>query len=857
MSKRFRGLTIERCEPRLCLTQIGFAHHPIEPHEMGASRGMTAVDLDGDGDQDLVAEFFSKGGIGWRENIGGDAIFGATHFVTSESDDSLKRQILSSDIDLDGDNDIVSVGTKLAWYENRDGRGSFGPQRLIHQEEATANVTHAALVDLDADGDLDLIRSALVYADDGTQKNLQWYENTDGAGTFQLAQSIEKFHSSFDVHDLDGDDDLDIIFSRTVPERRESEIVWFQNTDGHGMLTEGGVLVTSRSFAGPAVVADLDGNGRVDLMTRSGFGWDRFEATTPDGLTFVGRESVVDEDFTQPRQMIDMDADGDGDLDLFVSVDRGAGNEGYEILWMRNVDGRYSDATSLRGGLRQGDIGLVVADFNGDGFADILHNTGESDVAGVEGTGRDNLSLLHRFDPAQNGYGDAQVVAQDYTPAFAMATADIDADGDLDIVSNLVSFRFEDGRHTHDTVFWRENLDGKGNMGPGQRIAYERNPMWGWGLQSLADIDLMPVDLDGDGDLDIVRVIHHYDEPRSGWFENVDGRGEFGPEQEFPWSRIALVQDLDSDGDTDLIAVDSGRNILWIENIGDGVFGEPRQVATGAPRTVSAEDWDGDGDLDLVVPLHSGKYWFENLDGAGTFGPQQPIVTHRYYIGDADLDGDGDQDALLSFYPANDRLASTLAWCENLDGNGKLSPIQRIETKHHPSGIWEVSTADIDGDGDLDLFSSSIGPVWFENLDGRGGFVMRRMALTRDFYESYEPIDPFTLADLDSDGDLDAVGSVSWFENRPLGDVNGDGLFDSSDLTSVMQRGKYEDDVPENATFEDGDWDGDGDFTTSDFVLAFQIGTYSPAARAALSRIAAADHLFAQIDDKKRSTFVA
>ena len=65
-----------------------------------------------------------------------------------------------------------------------------------------------------------------------------------------------------------------------------------------------------------------------------------------------------------------------------------------------------------------------------------------------------------------------------------------------------------------------------------------------------------------------------------------------------------------------------------------------------------------------------------------------------------------------------------------------------------------------------------------------------------------------------------------------IGDSNGDGVFDSSDLVAVFAVGEYEDGIPGNSTFEEGDWDGDGDFTTADLVLAFQDGSYVNGARA-------------------------
>ena len=58
---------------------------------------------------------------------------------------------------------------------------------------------------------------------------------------------------------------------------------------------------------------------------------------------------------------------------------------------------------------------------------------------------------------------------------------------------------------------------------------------------------------------------------------------------------------------------------------------------------------------------------------------------------------------------------------------------------------------------------------------------------------------------------------------HPLGDVNFDGRFDSSDLVAVFQRGKYNvSQLTRDATWSEGDWDGDHDFDFDDLVAAFQ-----------------------------------
>jgi hypothetical protein len=69
-------------------------------------------------------------------------------------------------------------------------------------------------------------------------------------------------------------------------------------------------------------------------------------------------------------------------------------------------------------------------------------------------------------------------------------------------------------------------------------------------------------------------------------------------------------------------------------------------------------------------------------------------------------------------------------------------------------------------------------------------------------------------------------GGSPGLPGRIPGDANLDGRFDSNDFVHVFQAGKYEDSIPNNATWEEGDWNGDGDFDSDDMIFAFIFGMY-------------------------------
>ncbi len=293
-------------------------------------------------------------------------------------------------------------------------------------------------------------------------------------------------------------------------------------------------------------------------------------------------------------------------------------------------------------------------------------------------------------------------------------------------------------------------------------------------------------DYDGDGDLDFlligsslgVRIATIYDNDGSGGFtENLAAGLEGVIDAAADWG------DYDGDGDLDLViegGADSGHILRVYENNGDGTF--TAATVTGGPGglwggDVAWGDYDGDGDLDFIASGRTTTTPFTGIfrnDGAGTFTRDTGVgLLALSYYGSVDW-GDCDNDGDLDFILTGTSGYALWGLLYTNDGSGVFSA-----STAGLDGVYysDADFGDYDDDGDLDIVitgqgeSSQINRIYKNQGDG---------TFTANW--GFRPMERSSVdwGDFDNDGDLDIVYCGEQDGYDPVAEIyvnDGDGTF--------------------------------------------------------------------------------
>ncbi|MEE2819644.1 MAG: FG-GAP-like repeat-containing protein [Planctomycetota bacterium] len=355
-----------------------------------------------------------------------------------------------------------------------------------------------------------------------------------------------------------------------------------------------------------------------------------------------------------------VDVQGDGNLDVLVCDV----TEQKVSLIEQMDDGSFVERTIFD------KVGAPVhaelADIDGDGDKDILVA-----AMGVILPSTAYSGQIYVLENDGNGNFQSHLIADNTDRVTDVRAGDFDGDGDLDIAS--AQFGYTQGK-----VRWYENL-GLFNFQP--HVLIDRS----------GAIHAPVVDIDNDGDLDIVALLSQEWETVVAFVN--DGKGNFMPvilhdvaDADFSSSGIAIA-DLDSDGDADVIwtngdafvAVDyrplPTHGLQWLENKGKLEFEYHRIGQMNGAYSPRVIDFDLDGDQDIITVSEfaywdspdavSLRWWSQEQDGS--FSPYNlaPKPTHLVTCDVGDIDNDGAMDIVaggMALYPPFEDIERVVVW---------------------------------------------------------------------------------------------------------------------------------------------------------------------------------------------------
>ncbi len=480
------------------------------------------------------------------------------------------------DIDADGDLDLVTgqEDGSILTFTNDGGEFALATTNPFASLGPGYGYSTPAFIDIDADGDMDLVTGSFLG-------DIYLYENNAGVFTSAATNPFDAIavgdYTAPTFVDIDADGDMDLVLGEY-----DGELFTYLN-DG-GVFTAAATNPFSAIDVGyrssPSFV-DIDADGDMDLVVGNKYG---------DVATYLNNAGVFTAASTNPFDGIDIgeysapsfaDIDTDGDMDLILGSYYG------DFFLFKNDTGAFSlpsESALVDILLLEGNTSPAFVDIDDDGDMDLVTGSSYGDLfTYINDGGEFTLAATNPLGLIFPGYFSA--------PTFV----DIDGDGDMDVVTGQsygLFYTYENNAGVFE-VPTTDPLDGID-------VGYLSTPAF--------------VDIDGDGDMDLVSgntdgYLHTY----------INTAGVFAPAATNPFSGLNFFSasapafgDIDDDGDVDMIVGNEDGEIATYINTA-GTFAPPainpfENIILKNDARPTFVDMDGDGDMDVVVGNIRGRF---------------------------------------------------------------------------------------------------------------------------------------------------------------------------------------------------------------------------------------------------------
>src|SRR3989338_3089300 len=621
---------------------------------------MTAGDFNRDGNVDLAVINFSTSRVQLFLGNGQGRVVQGNNFAVSNTPSVIAAQDFNNDQNIDL---VVNGNSNIVELLLGDGQGGFPNRQNV--TVALSNVVALMPVDLNNDGKKDLI----------TRSNLSVNLSVvlgNGNGTFNAPATYPTGLSSFINSMANADFNCDGVADLVVVGDKFS--IMFGNGQG-GFSTP---RVTNEPYDAIAIT-DLNRDGDYDLVltkARIGAGGDLTVylgqmngSFIKDKIYLTGRVPA----FMGRKGIVSDDVNSDSNADLtFLNFTAGPG---FVSVLLGDGTGKLRNSIEVDLGTTPYFFNEVSsADFNNDGKADMVINSGNS------------LEVF--LGDGQGHFSGGNSTAINFLSRNRIG-GDYNRDGNQDLILT---------GPTSPNNYAIYTMLGNGN---GTFNLYALYPSFTNEFEKI-----VKGDFNNDQKEDLLILDNSYIAPP----QNVslffgDGLGGFSPNGAFPvgqQSRDITVADLNNDSNQDWIVVNtaSGNFSVYLGNGQGGFTNVPNTFSLNFPVALTAGDLNGDGRADLAIVFgnttSSVRIFLGNGTGGFLQGNSYEVGTFPEKIILLDSNNDGLKDIVtLNKYSHN--LSLLLG-----DGSGGFAGAQHFGTATYPQSM---AVADFDSDGKIDIAS--------------------------------------------------------------------------------------------------------------------------------------------------------